>query len=683
MHDRFDEDLPLLKKTVEEALGRLERETFIQRNGEFFEYLTDEEKDIEQEIRNTDIEMGDLLDEMEKIVFDGIIKEKKIRFSDQHNQSYSFTRKMDDHISGQTHELALHVITPLNENVENEQILKSHNMGRDELLVVMPSDARFVQDLLLYKRTDKYIRQNQTGSQKESVQAILNIRAEQNVERRSAVEKRIRSLLGEAAFFVSGQKLDIKGEDPQIRIRTGFSDLIERTYPNRKMLGNVAYTENDLPKYLRMNRGGLRLEDVSPLSEADREILAQIRMNKQGGLKTSVQGLVDKLEKKPYGWYLSAVLCLLAGLYGRNKVEMRSDGNVLEGDELERSLLNAQLRGKLILYQEDEYSALQIRNLKDFYENFFSTRTSFSDAKTLTREIQEKLSNTSSEIDSLLRQSNRYPFLKSLESPQKMISTLIGKHPSIFHRLFEEQRESLLGLKETVIDPIRVFMNGPQKAIYERAKDFLNDQKLNMADLDGDEFTQNFQKIQEVLSDSECFRGDQMQQVKSRLSSLEDKVSEVRRKEVESVLNKVDVLKNRLLSMPEFLDLSPEKQRQMADPFDNLHRTVESEPLIPVIRDSLSQFEKRKYVELLSTMTAQSRKNSATTLEESDTVSGEAPSKEGSAEEVPSISYVRKDSLRISFDKPWLADESDVERYLDSVRDALLKEIYEGKRIQV
>ena len=36
-----------------------------------------------------------------------------------------------------------------------------------------------------------------------------------------------------------------------------------------------------------------------------------------------------------------------------------------------------------------------------------------------------------------------------------------------------------------------------------------------------------------------------------------------------------------------------------------------------------------------------------------------------------------------SFNKAWLADESDVDRYLESMREALLAEIRNGKRIQI
>ena len=49
----------------------------------------------------------------------------------------------------------------------------------------------------------------------------------------------------------------------------------------------------------------------------------------------------------------------------------------------------------------------------------------------------------------------------------------------------------------------------------------------------------------------------------------------------------------------------------------------------------------------------------------------------------PRIEYVPSRSVKVSFDKAWLADETDVERYLESMREALLEEIRKGKRIQI
>ena len=47
-------------QTVEEALDLLEQQTYIQRNGDLYEFLTDEEKDVEQEIKNTEVDTGEV-----------------------------------------------------------------------------------------------------------------------------------------------------------------------------------------------------------------------------------------------------------------------------------------------------------------------------------------------------------------------------------------------------------------------------------------------------------------------------------------------------------------------------------------------------------------------------------------------------------------------------------------------
>ena len=112
MLDEFDRDLVQLRKQVEAGLNLLERETYIQRTGELYEYLTDEEKDIEQEIKNTEVEARAVSDELAKLIFDHTLKQKKIRL-ESNGENYPFTKKMDDRLYNQHHELTLHVITPL------------------------------------------------------------------------------------------------------------------------------------------------------------------------------------------------------------------------------------------------------------------------------------------------------------------------------------------------------------------------------------------------------------------------------------------------------------------------------------------------------------------------------------------------------------------------------------------
>lgn len=72
--DRIDADKIALRKQIEESLNRLERQLLIARNGDEFIFLTNEEKEIENEIRHTDVEMSEVSNKLSAIVFDGILK---------------------------------------------------------------------------------------------------------------------------------------------------------------------------------------------------------------------------------------------------------------------------------------------------------------------------------------------------------------------------------------------------------------------------------------------------------------------------------------------------------------------------------------------------------------------------------------------------------------------------------
>ena len=65
MIDRFGADIVRLHKDIEEALGLLEQQTYVQRNGEEYEYLTNEEKDVEEEIKNTEVDSDQISSELD------------------------------------------------------------------------------------------------------------------------------------------------------------------------------------------------------------------------------------------------------------------------------------------------------------------------------------------------------------------------------------------------------------------------------------------------------------------------------------------------------------------------------------------------------------------------------------------------------------------------------------------
>jgi len=681
MLDGFNQDLPALRKRVEEALSLLEQQTYVQRNGEIYEYLTDEEKDVEQEIKNTEVESSDVSAELEKLVFDHVIKHRKIRY-DENGQDYPFSRKLDDRLHGREYELAIHVISPFHENAESESILRMQSMGRDELLVLMPADERLVRDILMYKRTEKYIRQNISITQQEAVKRILTDKGFQNRERYAELQQRVQSLMGKAKLFMAGADIEIGSEDAQTRVLRGFHELVSRAYSNLRMLRGITYTENDIAKCLKHSQQGLFGNDATSLAESEQELLAFIQSNNRGGVRTTLKNLLEKFERKPYGWYYAAVLCTLANLCARGKVEVRTDGNLLEEDELERTLRNTHGHGNVVLEPQVEFTASQVRALKEFFEDFFDAPSRASEAKALGKETGTALQDLTHQLTPLAAQASQYPFLNALTPVLEKLKELTGKPYTWYLTELTRQEDALLDMKESVIDPVRKFMSGPQKGIFDSARKFVQTQEPNFAYIEEDETAQ----VVACLTDPECFKGNRMQQVKTQVETLQEKVNAQIEAEIVKAKETVAALKGRLCGMAEFGALNGEQQEQITRPFNEFNVAIERQKLIAVIRDTLRRFEESDYQRLLSQMTSWAQP--APTPEPAPEPGETAKPDEGTkptppVKPEPRIEYVPSRSVKVSFDKAWLADETDVERYLESMREALLDEIRKGKRIQI
>jgi len=129
MQTHFNEDIKALESKIIDALALLERETYIQRNDDVYEYLTEEEQDVTIEIKNVPVDNEEILKTLEDLLFAEVIRDNKIRY-EENQQDYSFAKAIDERPRGITKELVIDLITPSNELNDNLVALKAHSMGK-------------------------------------------------------------------------------------------------------------------------------------------------------------------------------------------------------------------------------------------------------------------------------------------------------------------------------------------------------------------------------------------------------------------------------------------------------------------------------------------------------------------------------------------------------------------------
>jgi len=686
MHDSFSRDIPSLRTEVKEALNLLEKETYIQRNGELYEYLTDEEQDIEQEIKNTDVDSAVVSAELEKLIFEGVLKTRKIRW-DENGQDYPFSRRLDDNLIGREYELSINVITSFHEYADAEEKHRTDTVYKDELIVLLPQDERLVRDLLMYKRTEKYVAHETRTTQQDSIKRILTEKGIQNGERLNQLKTLARKLVGNAKFFVAGRELEFSGEDGQSKMIRSFYELIKHTYPNLKMLRGVQHSENSIADILA--KAGKGLFEETALPESEQEMLSTIQANNRGGVRTTVKSLLDKFERKPYGWSFAAVLCTLSYLCGRGKVEVRESTNLLDDSELAKALRNTASHGNLILDPQVEYNQSQIRAVKAFYSDFFERMTTSTEAKALAKEIQLAFEDLAIDLEKQLGKASQYLFLRILNPIVDDLKALKSKPYTWFMGELVNQEDKWFDLKEHTLDPILKFMKGPQKGAYDTANQLLTNQKPNLSYIDSDQH----RSVESALLDPEIYKGNKIQTLKTKLESLQQQLEEVQQQEQQKAQASIEELKQKFTGFDQFNQLTADQQQQLISPFEQAIKNIKQQSIIAVIRDDQLRFEDEVYSDLVQKLMVW---NQPVALSPEPGIAKPSEMKipstnnDGDNDDdkikepaLVSIETIPVRQVKVSYDKPWLATEQDVEEYLKEYKKSLLAVINNGKHIQL
>ena len=474
---------------------------------------------------------------------------------------------------------------------------------------------------------------------------ILANKALQNTERKKVISHRAEQLVKESEFIVSGDSVEITGEDPKSRIVKGFNALIEKVNPNLRMLGGVQYHEQDILGYLTIQQDSLLSSDAVSLNEAAFDMLTTIKNNKTRGEKTTMKKIVDKYEARPYGWYLAAIQCIAAQLAGQRKIEFWLDGNLLENSPLEKALRNTYGFSNLELMPVVAPPPDILRALKRFIKDFFNEPVSYNEARPLVKSIREKMVTLKNTLEDFYYYRTRYPFLSRLQPIVTRINDFLNQDHTYFVTLekFPEDIDDWLDLKETEIDPLVNFMKGQKKEIYDQLVDFVNQSKPDFTNGE-------LADLETYLEDPQIYLGNKLQQAKMEMDKigrdLQKRLEEAR----QNALKKIDELQQGMHQMSDFEKLDTEDQKKFDQSFEEVRYAIQTQSLSVSIRDKVEKYDVNEYPALLTKI--KQLVNQQQKQDEDD-------------DSKPIVSVIHVSNLHIPAPKKILEDEDDVEEYCE------------------
>ncbi|MDA1276810.1 MAG: BREX system P-loop protein BrxC [Verrucomicrobia bacterium] len=658
--DRPNIDIRAHEKAVREALALLESQSYLQRNADLFEFLTDTEKDIEVEIKNTEIDDSQVADLLSKVLFADVLRDPKIRY-EGNGQDYAYGRKLDDALIGREADIALNIITTEHPNHTNASTLAAQNTGKAELLAVLPADTTLSDQARLFLKTQKYIQQNPSSGD-ESRKAILDQRGQQNSIRRSAMQEVASGFLSKAPLYLNGSRLDTVGEgDARNRFAKACQELISFSFPSLRMLKG-AYDEATLSEAL-LAQDDLLTSGTQAPSEAEQEILTYVMRNQNSGERTSLEEIVRIFGRRNYGWYPMAVLTLVSRLFRMGKVELRTS-ELLDARSAFDHLKNTRQHGSVRVRLQEQFDSSKINALKKFHHDFFDRPNTGTEARSVGQFTLEGLDAEVRDLTVLLDQAARYTFLEPLRPIASQLSTLAAKDYTYLLNHLAEFQDDLLTAKDDLLSPIKSFMHGPQRKAYDEAISFLREEEANFPDLP----PEDVQPLRDLAAAPAPFRGNSVPAAKAAVTKLQKLIASLLTVERQTATTALDEHEAKLRALPDFQKLKDDAIAKVMERTNEARDAVSSARFVTAIRDRFNRYRTQDYPAQLEL---------ATRLAAPDLPKPDAKTK------TPTQTYIPAALLRAKCDLPYIGSEADLDQWLAALRAAAAEELKKGNRISL
>ena len=479
-----DNDRIALKERVEDALKVLMRQNLVQKNGDIYVFLTDEEQEINREIESQSVEMAEVINKVSEMIFEDIFTDKKYKYPAFNGRySFSFNQVVDDrpYKSTQSYDIGVHILTPASDYGTDETTLRMISGQGREVLVVLPDDRAFMDEIQRYLKIEKFLRLN-TSSALSKYESIKEAKRLEMRERNSNAKLFLTESLKDAVIYVNGDRAQINAKEVSTRICEALGRLVKTVYHKLDYI-DYAASEDDIRKLLvSSNQLTLSLDGgTEPNVHALDDVLQYISGNSRMHVKTSMKTLKDRFMKAPYGFVEDDVQWLVAKLYKRGDLSFSVNGASVSqmnksAEEIINFITKKPFVEKLMMEERVRVADKDKKVVRNVLKELFHTSSSSDDEDAVMNYFMTFGNKLITELRVLKKDYERvaYPGKKVIEAGIKVLSDIVQiQVPLEFYQTVTKKQDDLFDFTEDY-EPIKAFFAGEQKTIFDKALLFLD-----------------------------------------------------------------------------------------------------------------------------------------------------------------------------------------------------------------
>lgn len=504
------DDKITIKKDITDSLRRLEGQILVQRNNEEYKFLTDEEQEINREIKSITVDGIKVNDYLKKIVFDYILTDSKYTYK---NRNFPLTKYIDNIKYSQEYEIGIKIITSSPDRDDTEMIMQSARENK-YVFVKLEVSTLIYEEIENYLKVEEYRRSKSTASQTQQVEDIIRAKQREVEESETRIRENIKEQLNVAEIIIAGDRQNINSKEAKARIYESLEILINNIYTKFNYI-EKNFSTQDIRNLFHENINNLFGNEVKMINSKAYEAMKDYCEEKNAfSFPITIRTLLQDFSTAPYGFLDEDILYILTRLLKDEVITLIYNNevqNVTSEDTLTK-ILKREYYDRTIIKIRQKISLELINDLKSVARNAFNVINLREDEDGMVADFKDDcLTVTLNKIKNVLA---NYSYNMSYPYPDKNV---VDKVLTVFKNLLEirdisdffkevsTMKDELIDLSEKY-EPLLDFFNGNQKEQFDKARETLliYDNNKDYAD-NTEELSNVVNKLVEILTKQEPY----------------------------------------------------------------------------------------------------------------------------------------------------------------------------------
>lgn len=425
MADDIRMDKITMRETIRDCLNRLMSQNYIGRTGEVYNFLTDEEQDIQREIKSTPVDTASIVDRIGQMIFADIFTTKKYRYG---KYDFAFDQMVDGITIGNiTGGMRLRFLTVATDTAEKSELrLMTESKGKEAIVVL--AETPYYESLESAMKIRKYVKQRNVNQLPKSVQDIIRDQQEEATKYEQTAMEDLVKAIESAQFYVDGEHIEIKGGNAKSKIEQSLEYLVSHVYSELSLIEKNADTDADIVEIL--TGADNMMPGMEPNRGAATKIEEYLEMQAMKNLPTSMADIQSRYSAIPYGWKEIDIAAVVARLIYDQKVTIKYAGSTIQPDnpKLPDMLRKKSEIGKTSISKRQMITATKMRAVKELLREYFDVMDVPDDEDGLVAFVMQKFTDLKDHYLELKGkyEGHKYPeqnlVLASIEQMDKILS---------------------------------------------------------------------------------------------------------------------------------------------------------------------------------------------------------------------------------------------------------------------